>query len=133
MDDEARYSSLTSPQRASLAQNHARRTAVRPEARPSCVGLLQMKWRALIKSKAECTLFNLKLCACSVWAQDQVNQVDGFTGEVVRRWDSAAAVAASFGVPVHRVEDAATRGSCLPDGSMFSWAMPRAGTYDATS
>lgn len=50
MDDETRYNSLTNPQRASHAQRNARRTVVRPEARPRCNGLLQLQWRALIGS-----------------------------------------------------------------------------------
>ena len=56
------------------------------------------KWRALIKSKAECTLFESE-ALCVLWdgLTIRLDQVDGFTGEVVRRWDSAAAVAASFG------------------------------------
>lgn len=63
--------------------------------------------------------------------QDQVDQYDCFTGEVVKRWDSAAAAAASLGVPAHEVEHAATRGHLVAGARfcvMFSWAMPHGRT-----
>ena len=51
LDNETRYNSLTNNlHQASHAQNNARRTAVRPEARPSCNCLLKVQWRALVES-----------------------------------------------------------------------------------
>ena len=66
--------------------------------------------------------------------QDQVDQYDIFTGEVVKRLDSAAAAAASLGVRVHDVEYAAMRGHVVHVVAgarfcaMFSWAMPHGRT-----
>ena len=64
--------------------------------------------------------------------QDQVDQYDLFTCEVVKRWDSAAAAAASLGLPVHEVKYAAMRGHVVAGTSrvcaMFSWAMPHGRT-----
>ena len=68
MDDETRYNSLTSLQRASHAQDNARRTVVRPEARPRCNGLLRVQWRALSESHGRARPAE----ACCVWARTRL-------------------------------------------------------------
>ena len=131
MSEDKGNNSLTNLQRTTHAQNNARRTIVNVEARPSCNALLIVQWHALIESHGRVRPAQAEALCVFCAGQGQVNQINPFSGGVMTRWNSAAAAAASLGVPVQAVEHAATRGSIV-NGAMFSWAMPHGRTSQQT-